>query len=470
MITRRQFLKQSIVATSAASAAALSVAPHARALGANDDIRVAVVGFHGQGALHLRLLRELPGVRVVAVCDVDQDVLNRELKRASDRGESIAGYTDVRKLLENKNIDAITTATPDHWHALITIWACQAGKDVYVEKPISHNLWEGRKMVEAARKYDRIVQYGNHNHGHHTGPLRLDSEKLGKIHVVWSSLNRMRESIGKVAGPQPVPQSVDYDLWTGPAPLEPLMRERLHYDWHWVWPTGTGELGNNGVYQLNEVRLALGQNVLPRRVLSLGGRFTFDDDGQTPNTQLALFQYDPGPLIIFELRNLPSETGPKSIGSKMKCEQGEARLPKPPGESGDTGGFTAHKGHLYNFISAVRSRKVSDLRADILEGHLSTAMVHMANISYRLGTPHSVDEVRDAVQDRGSEAVETFGGLQEHLAVNGVEFSKSKMVLGPWLEMDPQREQFAGDSDIARRANELLRGSYRKPFVVPEQI
>lgn len=294
MITRRRFLKNSVLT----SAAAFSVAPHVGAMGANDDIRVAVVGFHGQGSLHLRLLRELSGVRVVAVCDVDEDVLNRELKRAGERGKRIAGYTDVRKLLEDKNIDAVTTAAPDHWHALVTIWACQAGKDVYVEKPISHNLWEGRKMVDAARKYDRIVQYGNHNHGHHTGPMRLETENSGKIQVVWSSLNRMRESIGRVQGPQSVPRSINYDLWTGPAPMEPLMRKRLHYDWHWVWSTGTGELGNNGIYPLNGVRLALGQNVLPRRVLSLGGRFTFDDDGQTPNSQLALFQYEPGPLVI----------------------------------------------------------------------------------------------------------------------------------------------------------------------------
>ena len=470
MITRRQFLMNSMLATTAASGATLSVAPHARALGANDDIRVAVVGFRGQGGLHLRKLRELSDVRVVAVCDADQNVLDRELKQAGDRGEKITGYSDVRKLLEDKSIDAITTATPDHWHALITIWACQAGKDVYVEKPISHNLWEGRRMVEAARKYNRIVQYGNHNHGHHTGEMRLEVEKLGKIQVVWSSLNRMRKSIGKVSGPQPVPTSVNYDLWTGPAPLEPLMRKRLHYDWHWVWSTGTGELGNNGIYPLNKVRLALGQKTLPRRVLSLGGRFTFNDDGQTPNSQLALFQYDPDLLVIFELRNLPSEKGPKTIGSKMKCQRGESRLPNPSGEPGDTGGFTAHKGHLFNFISAVRSRKVSDLRADILEGHLSTAWVHMANTSYRLGTSHSAGEVREAIKDRGNEAVETFGRFQEHLAANGVDFSKSQVVLGPWLEMDSDREEFVGGSDMVGRANQLLRGSYRKPFVVPEHV
>jgi predicted dehydrogenase len=464
-INRRTFLASTLAAGSG-----LALAPHARALGANDDVRVAVVGFRGQGGLHLRLLRELAGVRVVAVCDVDQDVLNRELQRSAGKGDNVAAYTDVRKLLEDKNIDAITTATPDHWHALITIWGCQAGKDVYVEKPISHNLWEGRKMVEAARKYNRIVQYGNHNHGHHAGEMRLEADKLGRIQVVWSSLNRKRESIGKVSGPQPIPPSVNYDLWTGPAPLASLMRQNLHYDWHWDWSTGTGELGNNGIYPLAEVRVALGQKTLPRRVLSLGGRFTFDDDGQTPNSQLALFQYDPGPLVIFELRNFPSEKGPKTIDRRIKCEQGEAPLPRPSGKPGDTGGFTAHKGHLHNFISAVRSRNVSDLRADILEGHLSTAMVHMANASYRVGASHSADEVRDAIKDRGSEAVETFGRFQEHLAANGVDLSKSQVTLGPWLEMDVEREEFVGGSDVVARANHLLRGNYREPFVVREQV
>jgi len=465
-MTRRGFMKKGALG----AGAALALSPHARVLGANDDLRVAVVGFRSQGRNHIKWLNGLPGVRVVALCDVDRNVLEREVKAFKDRNEEVAGYVDVRELLADENVDAITTATPDHWHALVTIWACQAGKDVYVEKPLCHNLWEGRKMVEAARKYNRIVQFGNQSHGQSTGEMQLESGDLGRILVVHTSLNRMRESIGKVEGPQPVPESIDYNLWTGPAPLEPLMRKNLHYDWHWVWPTGTGELGNNGVYPLDACRLALGQDVLPKRVMSLGGRFLFDDDAETPNTQIALFQYEPGPLVIHELRNLPSETGPKTMGYKIKCERGEAAPPKPSEPAGDTGGFTAHQGHLFNFLKAVRSRNVSDLRADVLEGHLSTAMVHMANISYRVGTLHSPEEAREAIEDSGSDAVETFGRFEEHLAANGVDLSQAEVVVGPWLEMDSETERFVGDSAIVSQANELLRGSYREPFVVPDKV
>ena len=462
---RRGFLKKAL-----AGGATLALAPHARVLGANDDVRVGVVGFRSQGGNHIKWLRGLPGVRVVALCDVDRDVLGRQAKAAEARNEKVEGYVDVRKLLENKGVDAITTATPDHWHALVTVWACQAGKDVYVEKPLCHNVWEGRKIVEAARKYKRIVQFGNQNHGHTTGPMRLEDAKLGKIRIAYASLNRMRQSIGKVSGPQPVPKSIDYDLWTGPAALGPLMRRRLHYDWHWVWPTGTGELGNNGVYPLDALRLSLGQRTLPRRVMSLGGRFLFGDDGTTPNTQIVLFQYEPGPLVIFELRNLPSKKGPKTTGSKIKWERGASGLPGLRGKAGDMGGYRGHQGHLFNFISAVRSRKVADLRAPVVEGHLSTALVHLGNISYRLGVERSAEEAREAVQDRGSEAAEVLAGFKEHLEVNGVDFAKTKVVVGPWLEMDAAKEQFVGDSDVVRKANQLLRGEYRNPFVIPDEV
>jgi len=464
-IGRRRFLKGAL-----AGGAVVALSPHARVLGANEEVRVAVVGFRSQGGNHIKWLRGLPGVRVVALCDPDRSVLDRRLKEAEKLGERPAGYADVRKLLEDKNLDAVSTATPDHWHALVTIWACQAGKDVYVEKPLCHNLWEGRKMVEAAAKHNRIVQFGNQNHGHRTGPMRLDDPKLGRIRIAFASLNRMRKSIGKVPGPQKPPASLDYDLWLGPAPMAPLMRKNLHYDWHWVWPTGTGELGNNGVYPLDALRLRLGQAALPRRVMSLGGRYLFDDDGETPNTQIALYQYDPGPLVIFELRNLPSKQGPKTPPSRVKWERGTSGHPGTHGEAGDTHGFKGHQGHMANWIAAVRSRKASDLRAPLIEGHLSTALVHMANVSYRLGTAQSVDAAREAVGDRGAEAVEVFDGMREHLEVNGVDWSVAKVTVGPWLEMDAATEQFVGASEVVRRANALLRGMYRKPFVVPEDV
>jgi len=464
-ISRRAFVKK----CSMLAGAAIAVAPHARVLGANEDLRLATIGFHGQGGLHIRLLRELSGVRVVALCDADRSVLDRGQREAEKLGQKVETYADLRKLLENKNIDAVTIAAPDHWHVLATVWACQAGKDVYVEKPLSHNIFEGRKAVEAAEKHGRIAQWGNQDHGHRTGSTHLEKAGLGKIRVVWTSLDRQRQSIGKVTGPQQPPQSLDYNLWCGPAPLEPLMRKNLHYDWHWVWPTGTGEIGNNGIYQLDAARLRLGQR-LPKRVMSLGGRFLFDDDGRTPNTQIALFQYDPGPLVIFELRNLPSKQGPRMIRARAKYERGESRLPEPQGPEGDRGGFSAHKGHLFNFLSAVRSRKTSDLRAPLIEGHLSSTLVHMANISYRLGTPRSAEAAREAVRDQGSEAVEVFDGFREHLKLNGVDFAKTEVVVGPWLEMDPKSERFVGSSELVAKANALARGHYREPFIVPEVV
>lgn len=464
-MTRRSLLKRSL-----GVGVALSIAPHSRVLGANDEIRMGVVGFRSQGRVHIRALNELPGARVVALCDADEDVLRKEMKSFGDRNEKVQGYVDIRKMLENKDIDAITTATPDHWHALVTIWACQAEKDVYVEKPLCHNIFEGRQMVEAARKYNRIVQFGNQDHSHLTGDPQLEKEGLGKAEVVFTSLSRGRESIGKVKGPRPVPQSVDYDLWSGPAPLEPLRRENFHYDWHWVWPTGTAEIGNNGIYPLDACRLALGLKTLPKRVMSIGGRFLFNDDGETPNTQIALFDYEPGPLVIFELRNLPENNGPKLPGTRVYYEKGDSALPKWTGPTGDMGDHPRHKGHIYNFLTAVRSRKVSDQRADALEGHLSTSMVHMANISYRLGTQSSRDRIREEVKDRGSAAVDTVERFFAHLAANGVDWSKTEAMLGPWLEMDPEKEKFVGNSDLTFWANQLLRGQYREPFVVPERV
>ncbi|MHC4756754.1 MAG: Gfo/Idh/MocA family oxidoreductase, partial [Planctomycetota bacterium] len=325
-ITRRDFVKGSV-------AAGLALAlPHSRVSGANDDIRVAVVGFRGQGGGHIRRFLGIPGVKVVALCDVDKDIIAGQVAKFKERNEKVDVYTDVRKLLEDKNIDAISIATPNHWHALISIWACQAGKDVYVEKPVSHNIYEGRKIVEAARKYDRIVQAGTHKRSDTILPEvfeYLQKGNIGKIKLARGFCYKSRKSIGKVTGVQQVPESIDYNLWTGPAPLTPLMRERLHYNWHWVWPTGNGDFGNQGVHEVDLCRWVIGQNTLPENVISVGGRFGYDDDGTTPNTQISILDYKPVP-IIFEVRGLPLGKGSSGkssykgirIGIVIECENG----------------------------------------------------------------------------------------------------------------------------------------------------
>lgn len=486
-ITRRDFMKSSMAAGAALAlqGCATSLPPFSRVRGANDDIRVAVVGFRGKGAQHIGIFDNLDGVRVVALCDADENILNREVKKFKERNKKVAAYSDVRKVLDDKNIDAIVTAAPNHWHALITVWACQAGKDVYVEKPASHDIREGRKMVEAARKYKRIVQVGTQNRsdvGLRKAIEYIREGNLGRILWVHGLWFKRRPSIGKVSGPQQVPPYIDYNLWTGPAPLVPLMRKRLHYDWHWVWSTGNGDMGNLGAHQVDDCRWAAGQSGLPPRVISVGGRFGYVDDGETPNTQLAIFDYKPAPVII-EIRGLPREKGARGLdhyrgirsGNIIQCERGYfaggcgggwaydndgEKIKQFPGDGGG--------GHQANFIKAVRSRKVSDLHADILEGHLSAALCHMANISYRLGRQSSPEEVREMIQGN-KEALGTFERLETHLAANEVDLKKTPAVLGPWLKWDFRKEKFVGDFP-ARWANELSRRDYRKPFVVPEKV
>jgi len=473
-ITRRDFVKSSV-------AAGFSLAlPFSRARGANDDIRVAVVGLRNQGSNHIKWFGKIPGVRVVAICDADKEFLDREEKKFKDRNEKVDTYIDYRKLLEDQNIDAIITATPNHWHALVTVWACQAGKDVYVEKPVSYNIWEGRKMVEAARKYNRIVQAGTQNRsdeGLQEVLQYIKQGNLGKILLARCFYYGSRSSIGKVDGPQPIPESVDYDLWTGPAPLAPLMRKNLHYDWHWVWSTGNGELGNNGIHFIDVCRWVLGQTSLAPRVMSIGGRFGWDDDGQTANTHIVILDYEPAP-IIFEVRNLPRKTGDSAmdhyreirLGSLIQCEHGYFA----GGWAYDNDGkrikqfkLTGGSGHHANFIKAVRSRKRTDLNADILEGHLSTALCHMGNISHRLGQASSREQILEAVK-ANKEMVDSFERFSEHLLANEVDLKKTPIILGPWLTMDTAKEKFIGQ--FSEQANKLVGRTYREPFIVPEKV
>jgi len=281
-LTRREFVKSSAAAT---AAAASLVGPSTWA-GANDRIRAACVGIRGQGRGHIRGLQNLPGVEVVALCDVDESVLAARLKEFEEQGwNKPKTYTDVRKLLDDESIDVVSFATPNHWHALGTIWACQAGKDVYVEKPASHNILEGRRMIEAARKYNRVVQCGMQIRSSiaiQAAVEFLKSGQLGEVYMAKGLCYKWRDTIGKTPD-EPVPDGVHYDLWLGPAPSRPYSRNRFHYNWHWHWDYGNGDIGNQGVHQLDVARWGLGIDGHPVKASSMGGHVMFDDDQETAN-------------------------------------------------------------------------------------------------------------------------------------------------------------------------------------------
>ena len=478
-ISRRNFLKQGSLA---AAGVGLSARSWSQVAGANSDIRIAIIGLNGRGNAHMDGFKNMRGVRISALCDVDTKVLAGAMGKLQKEGSQLEGFTDIRKVLESGNVDAISIATPNHWHALGSIWGIQAGKDVYVEKPVSHNVWEGRKVVEAARKYKKIVQTGAQARSSEAvieAVQWVKAGNLGKIRIARGLCYKPRPSIGKVSAPTPIPDSVDYDLWCGPAPMVPIHRGKLHYDWHWVWDTGNGDLGNQGVHQMDIARWFIGENELSPRVFSVGGRLGYVDDGETPNTMMIFHDYAKIPLI-FEVRGLPEKTDSKqmdkyrnaSVGVIIECENGDLvvtgdyRFATAYNKDGkEIKKFQDEGNHFENFIKAVRSRKVSDLTNDILEGHLSAALCHTGNISYRVGKQSRPEEIRDAIKSDAG-ASETFGRMAAHLEANGVDLEKSRVTLGAVLKMDTKSETFTNHPD----ANKYLTREYRKPFVVPEKV
>ncbi len=474
-VNRRDFLKTG--AGLAALGGITFITHPERVFGANDRVRVAVCGVRGRGWDHVKELAKVPQAEIAAFCDVDENVLAQRLKGMEQKGlPKPQTFVDVRKLLEDKSIDAISIATPNHWHSLMAIWGCQAGKDVYVEKPCSHNWWEGRQLVRAANKYNRIVQHGTQSRssgGVSEGVQKMRDGVLGDLYLSRGLCYKWRDTIGH-AQEEPVPAGVNYDLWTGPAPMKPFTRNRFHYNWHWIWDTGNGDIGNQGIHEMDVARWGLGV-AFPNRVSAVGGHFMFDDDQETPNTLLAAFQFDlpngKRKMLEFEVRHwitnheagigtgefhsaaLPpagltaaAEPKPKKerpgAGAKLgpdagthntignifygskgcmamdgydsyKTWMGKEMTPGPEGHGGEH--------HFANFIDCVRSRKKEDLRAPIEEGHISCTLVHLANASY---------------------------------------------ILGRVLNFDPATEQVIGDDE----ANQLLRGTYRAPYVVPEEV
>jgi predicted dehydrogenase len=494
-MNRRSFLK-----TSLATSVALTARTYAQAPGANSDIRVGIIGFKGRGQDHINGLLACPGVRITALCDVDYDVLEKGKAQLEKKGQRTEVFTDLRKLLESKEVDAISTATPNHWHSLAAIWAMQAGKDVYVEKPVSHNVFEGRKAVEAARKYGKICQTGTQSRSSHALAEALAWTKAGHLgKLLWArgTCYKRRPSIGKVTQETPWPTGIDKDLWFGPAPIKPLMREKLHYDWHWVWDTGNGDLGNQGIHQMDIARWFLGEQELSPSIFAIGGRLGYVDDGETPNTMFVVHGYQKAPLL-FEVRGLPSapakvetlpdgttKRGPEqmdkyrgpdgitgaSVGVVVRYEGGYVSIPSyTQAEAFDQDGksiqkWSGTKSHYQNFIDAVRSRKHTDLKADIEEGHLSSALCHTGNISILLGKKAAPGDLRDKVK-ADPEASASLESMLEHLKKNGVDVAVDQLTLGEPLKMDGKKEIFIGNP----AADKLLTREYRAPFVVPEKV
>jgi len=393
-------------------------AKDAKKAGPNDQIRVAVIGVRGRGMEHIGSYLKLRDARITTICDADKNVIGPATKAIKLISGSEPKYVqDLRRVFDDPMIDAVSIATPNHWHSLATIWACQAGKDVYVEKPISHNVLEGRKAVEAARKYNRIVQAGTQCRSHQgiqDAIAFLRSGKLGQIYMAKGLCYKPRGSIGHKPDAA-VPEGLDYDLWTGPADKVAYNPNKLHYNWHWIWNTGDGDLGNQGIHQMDLARWGLGKNEFPKTVQSSGGRYGYKDDGQTPNTQSVAFEFDDA-LLQFEVRGLPTNDEMQvKIGDLFYGTEGVLaissytdwqaylgpKLEKGPGGKG--GGD-----HFANFLQAVRSRDVKSLNGEIEEGHLSSAYCHLGNIAYRLGRKlHINPSTESFVDDSQADAMLT---------------------------------------------------------------
>jgi predicted dehydrogenase len=487
---RRQFLEESMLAAASAAVAgsssqlfAADVEPQSKS--ANERLNVAVVGVNGRGNSHITAFagrKDNKNTVITYVVDVDREVGNRRANEIEKKQEGVRPkfVEDIRKMLEDKSVDIVSIATPNHWHSLMAIWAMQAGKDVYVEKPVSHNVSEGRRAVEAARKYKKICQTGTQcrsNPGMIQFMEYVQSGKLGQIKVSRGLCYKSRPSIGPKSNPA-IPATINYDLWCGPAPLKASTRNNekngpVHYDWHWFWDYGCGDLGNQGIHQMDLARWALGAKELCKATFSYGGRLGYVDAAETPNTQVVVHDYGTQSLV-FEVRGLKTEKY-KGAGVGLIVEGTDGYAVSSSYEGGiifDKDGKEVtrfmdgeDKYHFANFIKAVRSRKLTDLNADIEEGHQSSALCHLGNISYRLGGPMSSDELDKtlATLKTTDNAKDTLERTLAHLKDNGVDMAATKLQVGPALAFDPQSETFPGN----QKANAMLTREYRPPFVVP---
>jgi predicted dehydrogenase len=426
--TRRTFIQAS---------AAFSALSASRVWGANDRINVAIIGVGGRGQAHIRGYAKQPDANIYALCDVVQANLERSQANVQKlTGQTPKGFKDMHDVFADKEVHAVSMPLPNHWHALATIWACQAGKDVYVEKPACHDPYEGKQMLAAARKYGRMVQIGSQGRSapHKIRAVQmLQDGIIGKVYMAKGLCFKRRKSIGHTPN-EPVPPGVDWDKFRGPAPMIPFSKNHFLYNWHWFWDTGNGDIGNQGVHEMDIARWGLGVD-LPRSVVANGGKYIYDDDQETPNTLLARFDYGDKELV-FEVRGLQTGSEGELVSSRDGNTVGDLFYGDQGWISLDGAGYRIFKGdpaklvqsekvegdslaeHLSNFLSAIRSRKYQDLHADVDIGRLSADLCHLANISYRMG--------------------------------------------GRLLKYDPQNERFE-DAE----ANKLAHPDYRAPYTIP---
>ncbi|MDA0833055.1 MAG: Gfo/Idh/MocA family oxidoreductase [Planctomycetota bacterium] len=480
--SRREFLEQSMLAAAASAVAASplrSASAEDKTSGGTDSpnevLRVAQLGVNGQGSGHLGQWIGRQGCEVVAIVDPDEGVGQT---KGVDRVEKATGkkpafYQDLREAFEKTEIDVVSIATPNHWHALAAIWAIQAGKDVYVEKPVSHNVSEGRRIVQAARKHQKMVQTGTQcrsMQGTIDAINFVKAGKIGEVKLARGLCYKNRPSIG-ARGTYDVPPGIDYNIWLGPAPEVTLSRPRFHYDWHWQWDYGNGDLGNQGIHQMDIARWGLGVDDLGTEAVAYGGRVGYEDAGETANTQVSIHTYG-DKRLVFEVRGLKSD-GEKGarVGVIFYGTDGYVVLSSYNGGAAfDLDGnmiqsFNGEGDHFGNFAQAVRSRNVDELNADILQGHLSSALCHLGNVSYRLGSPSTLAETAARLEG-DAEALETLERVKTHLADNMLDPNTTPTTYGATLAIDSTDELITGE--FAEAANPHMTREYRAPFVVPK--
>jgi predicted dehydrogenase len=472
--SRREFLERLLVTAAAAAAPACKHDLEREGEDTDDKLRVGVIGLRGFGSTHVAAWKKRRDCEIAYLCDADTAVGEKIIDKEFGWFRRDPKFvTDMRRIFEDRTVDVVSIATPHHWHALAAIWAMQAGKDVYVEKPVSHNLKEGELMVAAARKYGRICQTGTQRRCH--GVVRamvkhMREGKLGKVELAHCLAFKGRKPIGPKGSHTP-PSTVDFDLWCGPAPKQAITRKNFHYDWHWFWEYGNGAIGNNGIHRVDVARWGLGLDGIGTRALSFGARAGEADAGETPNTQVTLHVYE-NATIVQQVRGLPTKTfknykdGVVFFGSDGVIAYSGTAAVRFDHKGKQEHVFTGTDENPFsNFVRAVRSRKREALAADIREGHLSSALCHLANVSYRLGTQKPESELLQELESVTShdDIKTTLAETKSHLAAAGIDIGKQPLTVGPWLRIASGTETVENPE-----AAPLLTRSYRAPFVVPE--